>query len=371
MIKSSFDKKYLYVTIIVLLGLIIFLFFRINSMSKAYSELALEYDYYKQEAVLHMKQLEGNIASLKTNLQNLNETYSKLSQAYNVLKKEVDSTIEKIEFYEQELQESMEWFKNNSILDKSEEQSRIRDYLKRTCLKKENDKCYIKLGCFYLINLNELGFEYKKDVKTTGEEDKLQSLSEFIENEGGDCEDYSLFYKAEYNYLLEQCGETSSSNIILDAWTTSLERGDMYWLDFDSVWYINYASGVTLKQTYIYPNVVCGNFYDLNTGEISGHCAIAFTKDKIESKQDIEELDGAPIIEPQNGGYMGVINYEPSNIYLLTKHNYNNPPESYIYEVITDNDLFLFSGEHEEWLSYSIFDQELHSKKEELLNLVK
>lgn len=366
---SGLDKKYMYATIILLLGLISFLFFKINSMSNEYSELASEYDLYKQETVLHINQLETNMSSLKYSLTNLNQTYTKLSRAYNLLKKEVDSTIKKIEVYEAELQESMEWFKTNSVLDTSEEQQEVMDYLEDDCFERKGNSCYIKTGCFYLVNSKKLGLKYKWDVRTSGEIDKLQSINEFIENKGGDCEDYSLFYKAEYNSVLEDCGDVDSLNIMLEAWTPTQDSADWYWLDFSRTWYLNSVRETNLKEAYIYPNIICGSIYDLNSGEVSGHCVIAFTSIKIESRQDIQNLEGAPLIEPQDGRYMGLAGDQSSGIYLMTEDNYQNPPESYIYEIITDNDLFLFSREHGKWLSYSVFDAELNAKKLELLNI--
>ena len=366
---SGFDRRYLYIAIIILLGLVLLLFFKIDSMSKAYSELASEYDSYRQETVLRINQLETNISSLKYSLASLNETYNKLSRTYIVLKKEVDSTIQKIDVYETELQESMEWFKTNSVLDTSEEQQEVMDYLEDDCFERKEDTCYIKTGCFYLVNSNKLGLRYNLDVITSGELDKLQSISEFIENKGGDCEDYSLFYKAEYNSVLEECGNIDSLNIMLEVWIPTQDSADWYELDFSRTWYLKSAREINMEEGYVYPNIICGSIYDLNSGDVSGHCVIVFTNIKIESKQDIDKFENAPIIEPQDGRYMGLVGDTSSGIYLMTEDNYKNPPDSYIYEIITDNDLFLFSKEHGEWLSYSVFDEELHAKKLELLNI--
>ena len=331
---------------------------------------------------LNAKKLGNDISSLnnenqelKNSLQNLNENYNQLNKSYtelnkfeNILKTEINSTITKIETYETELRESMAWFKTNSILNKDiQKQSEAISLLESYCLEKTSNQCHIKTGCFYLINRINLNLDYQSDIRTTGRTDKLQSLNEFIQHGGGDCEDYALFYKAEFNSILEKCKDLSPSNILLESYYETKETNP-YFLDFYSRWYIDRAIKVDLKEGYIYPNVICGNIFDLNLGAIGGHCVVAFTKNKITSIEDINNLDRSPIIEPQDGSYMGLINDVSSGIYIIRK---DYTPESYIYEVITDQDLLLFSTKYGEWLSYSIFDNQLNSQKLELMNSMK
>jgi len=354
----------IFVILLVSLVIIVVQFLNAKKLGNDISSLNNE----NQELKNSLQNLNENYNQLNKSYTELNKSYSELNEFENILKKEINSTITKIETYGIELKESMAWFKTNSILNKdNQKQSEAISLLESYCLEKTSNQCHIKTGCFYLINRINLNLDYQSDIRTTGEKDKLQSLNEFIQNGGGDCEDYGLFYKAEFNSILEKCKVFNSSNIVLESYYET-EETSPYFIDFYNRWFIDRATKVDLKEGYIYPNVICGNIFDLNLDIIGGHCVVAFTKNKIKSIEDLNNLDKSQIIEPQDGSYMGLINDVSSDIYLITKNNIHN---SYIYEVITDEDLFLFSTKYEEWLSYSIFDNELNTQKLELINLMK
>ncbi|MBL7169757.1 MAG: hypothetical protein ISS48_01965 [Candidatus Aenigmarchaeota archaeon] len=334
----------------------------------------LNYSSYRKKTESYIENLEENVGSLhkegeelKENLEELNEEFENLNKSHIILEGEVQSTIKKIETYQNEIQESMKWFNDNSILPEDKGGNR---YLERTyrylereeCIEKVGKKCYIKSACIHFVNSIRNRFNYKEDIETSLEEDKLQSLDEFLENKGGDCEDYSLFFKAENNYLKEESIESGCSDIVIEGWVES--EGDKYYVDPKMEYFYDNAKRFLLKGEYIYPNIVCGNIYDLNLDKVSGHCVVAFTKEQI-SSEDLNELNEAPLIEPQSGEYMGLINDASSGIYLSKNYGV-----SYIYEVITDDDLYLFSDENNKWLSYSMFNQELNEKKMELIDLV-
>ncbi len=318
-------------------------------------------------------ELTENLDDLNSSYAELDESHTFLEQRFEGLKTEVNDVIIKIQDYEDELQDSMQWFNDNSNLDILDSDYAIKKYLETKCIMKSHGRCRIKTGCLFLINTEKMDLEYKYDIQTSNEVDQLQSLNEFVDNDGGDCEDFSLFYKAEFNYLLDYCSDIDESNIFLEAWVSADDIYDRYALDFNRNWFVIGAEEVDLPNNYIYPNIICG-LLPTTSGSVSGHCVIAFTEQKITSTDNLDLLDKAPIIEPQTGHYMGLINDESSYIYLLTpsyyaevKNTYGNP---YIYEVITDDDLFLFSFDEEEWMSYSSFYEELSDKEEELRSII-
>jgi cell division protein FtsB len=373
--KKIPSKLILIISVAFIISLVI-LFVVIFSINSKYSRLNTEYSSFKQSSAEQVASLESNIDTLTGKNDELTQKNDELSQEsealnkqYTLLKTDVDSTIKKIDTYETELESSMDWFKFNSNLDpNSNSQKDIFFSLEQDCLKKTSDSCFIKSACLPFINIQRLTLGYKYDTETTQQEERLQSLSDFIKNKGGDCEDWALFFKAEFNYLLSKC---SGLDIALESFYIA-ESYQQYYVDVNK----NYlfaeigATPYNLAEGYIYPNVVCGEIYDLNTNEVSGHCIIAFTKDKIKTKSDLRELDKAPLIEPQTGMFYGLINDPSSEIGLSSEEGMNLYTDSYIYMVITDEDLFLFSSENE-WLSYSIFNDELESNKNELINLKK
>ena len=327
------------------------------------------------ELNIHLSDNKQVINYLNTSYKKLNNSYTYLSNVhedldlkYDELFNETNELIDDIEVYQYEIKKSIEWFNTNSVLNSTNKEIQIKNKLDENCLQITNDSCRIKTGCFYLINKNDIGLEYKSDNETSNREDKLQSLNEFIENDGGDCEDYSLFYKAEYNYFLNKCED---KKIILETYkiikdNKSLE-GEKYWLNYQKKWYFNNALNIEITEE-IYPNVICGNMYDKNKDKISGHCLIAFTKEKIKSIADLDKLDKAIIIEPQDGSYKGKIN---EDIILVNKDNFiNEKLESWINVVITDNDYFLFCTNEFAWKTYSSFYDELEIKKNNAINVI-
>jgi len=294
--------------------------------------------------------LELQLNQTSTEMGKLTIQHEALTTSYDAIDNEIEQTIGKIEEFEEELNSSLAWFNRNSRLEGIPNEKRTQNTLSR-CWDVQNGVCKVRLGCFYLINSEKLGLEYKYDTITSKAEDKLQSLKEFMHNWGGDCEDYSLFFKAEYNYIFDKCYERGAESIELEAWIPGSRQ---YFLDFVQEWYISDAEKYTLPDEHIYPSVVCGDMYDPHKGAVSGHCVIAYSDTLVETPI---HLDGAALIEPQNGQFLGIIGtdiaIEPTD------------QVSSIWMVITDSDLFLWSEENE-WVGYESMLQDISLKREHL-----
>jgi len=353
------DKK-TYTVIIAVLLLIslvsIFLFveksFKYESLSSDFQELSSEYNVYRNES--------------SEELSHERETNEQLTKSYEDLKSEVNAIISEIDDYRATIQDSLDWFSFNSDvmnIENDYQRDQIETFLNARCYETLFQRCVINTGCINLVNYNNLNLYYKYDNETTGKEDKLVTLEEIVENHGGDCEDFSLLYKAEMNYFLDHICE--DMEITIESWI-DYDNG-MFYLDNKDNWFFEDAKSIKFQDGFIYPNVICGNIYDLNIGDVSGHCIIALTKNKISKISDIEnELDNAILIEPQDGGYMGRVNDPSSGMYILNENNINYAPESYIYMVISDNDLFMVDFDTGKWTSYSEFDDNLVQYRSEL-----
>ena len=310
----------------------------LEELDLLYRDLSLNYD----------SQLEIN-KDLKNNFENLDQEHTLVLEDYNTL-------ISEIGVFKKNIEESMEWFKENSIIDNLKNARRIKNYLK-DCVVCRNDYCNIKTACIYLINKNELLLEYQFDQVTSGAEDKLQSLQSFMDNKKGDCEDFSLLFSAEIRYLLDYVRSLDKIPIIEGIIETDTTR--KYWI-IENKWY--YSEGIEeeiLSEQYIYPYVVCGNLFDPNTEEYNGHCVIGFFDREVNNKLDLESIETIKLIEPQNGFYLG----SAINNGLFSVNN-----KDQIFSIITEDDYYLngyrlLKNNDLSWYSYGYYLEKIKEIK--------
>jgi hypothetical protein len=279
----------------------------------------------------------GNISRMRSDYEVMQSKNEELGESYSSLREDAYATLDKIEFFEDEIEESLIWFRQNSRIENITNARRIKNSILGRCQEQVNGGCTIKLGCFYLVNSEFLGIRYMPDKQTSGDIDTLQSLADIIRNYGGDCEDYSLFFKAEYNHAYESCKDEPK----IEAWLP--RPGSRYFLDLQETWYLDDAIGVTLPGGYVHPSIVC-----YLQSRSQGHCIVAFTGSPIESITSLDNLEGAPLVEPQDGRFMGFVD---EGIML-----------SDMFIVITNDDLYLKS-EYYGWVSYASMKDNLVSDK--------
>ncbi len=315
---------------------------------------------------LHNEVLEKDdqISALMAEIRELSEEQKTLSSSYDELLSDTEETIELIDKYELEIQESMDWFNENSDLTslntRGFEQNYERvDSLLKSCYTVDNNECTIRTACLYLVN-GRLSLDYKSDEITSDSVDKMQSIYDFYRNHGGDCEDYSLFYKVQFNHVRENCYSEGANKIILETWyvpESIFDSEPVYWLDNKEEWYLENVAVLDFSDV-PYPSIVCGGMYDFQIDGVGGHCVLAFTEEPISDENDIHLLSGALLIEPQDGHFMGHLDMPSSDIYLV-----EHGSEYYIDTVVTDNDLISYSSDYDGWISYSALLQELYDRK--------
>ena len=368
--KISSNTKLKGITVISLILFLIFLGLFIFTNSSL-ENLKQEYAIFVNNSTNTISSLNNTLYVLKENNFDLNKSLLDLTLKYNILsskntalevsysdlKEEVDSTIAKIDAYENEIQSSLDWFNLNSSL--GDNHKRILFNLKVSCKREVSANCQINLGCFHLVNSEFINYKYKDDLVTSKAFDKLQSIDDFIKNKGGDCEDFSLFFKAEYNSLVESCKGESRT---LFAWVR--DEGSRFWSNFNETWYLSDATRKNFDKDNIYPVVVCGSILDPQSNKVNGHCILAFASKKIISSQDISVLNNSELIEPQTGEYLGFVG-EDSGVFLISE----NPSSlSFIDTLITDNDFFIYRNN--EWNNYAKFGSELIEDKNSLEALI-
>ena len=364
-------------------------FVNMENLKKDFNALTSEFNQYKENAsseinALELKnsQLNGSYRELMRNYTDisdaysglnvsylglnssylvLNDSYQNLSARYNDLTGVYTNILAQIDYYQNKTTEFMDWLRTNSRIESvSDVRERERvDMLLSGCFNAEGDECQIKTACLDIANEKWFSLAYNHS--------KLDSLSEFLSRKQGDCKDYSLLYKAEVNNLLAKCEDSGASRVVFESYIKNKSAG-RYWLDFsegEGWFYESGYSAFRLNDGYKYPAVVCGELFDLNTNNISGHCMVAFTRNRMASgTADIKELLGAPIVEPQSGIYIGLVEDGSSGISLRPSSVYN----SYIFLVITDSDILLFDDKSNGWNSYSGFNESLTSLKIRAMN---
>lgn len=242
---------------------------------------------------------------------------------------ELSKAEDKLNEFQIIVQDSIQWFKQNINIENYGDYGLIREELSR-CVH-YMDGCRIDLGCLYSTNKKN-GFEYKLDEKTSKKADFLQDLRQIFSNKGGDCEDFSLLYRAEYNYLLSQCLRNYSRSEI-----------------------VPYTGDMEINKTYMY--IVCGTWDPKEiVAEWAGHCMVALSKAPIASTSDVySAIKASTLIEPQNGQFEGHMG-ETDTIYIFPD---GQPPNTlyYIDFVITDDDLKIFYAYSDEvkWFGYQDF----------------
>ena len=291
----------------------------------------------------------------------LNSTKKKLSDVSLNLeetKKEFSQLSEEVIGVEKTLNESIQWFKDNAELPAVGTMgNELKDLwyegflsnVKTDCINNDGQN-KLNLACVSFTMEKTLSFKYISE-----DPDRLFSLKEIINKDGGDCEDYSLFLKALINTLKK---EKTNGWTSIEAWKS--DPGYNY--QISGKWYYKDVSGVQLEYLgNANPYVIC---YPMT--ELQGHCIVALSDKKVTGVEDIGNLEGAYAFEPQNGAYMGKIG---TDFHLCTKgeRECENKGGSIIV-VIGDKDLYQFKNRR--WTSYEFYKNvtsQFHHKIEGVL----
>lgn len=307
--------------------------------------------------------LKNEIAGLKNDSHNLEENFKALKRSYQLVTKEnqalresnvklkqesaslstsikntqfeVEQTIEKLNEFDSTVKDSIRWFKENTNIENLSDYDTIKKQLDK-CVKL-SDSCDIDLKCIYTINKNN-NIRYRYDEDTVGKPDFLKDLKLILKQSGGDCEDFSLLYRAEFNYLLDKC-------------LINYSRDEIYSIAIDQ----KTEEPFKIDEDYMY--IICGNFDPKEIiGNVEGHCLNALTKGPINKSKDIyPQIAESIMVEPQIGEFYGNMN---STDYVKL-FNDGVPPDTlhYVDFVITDDDLYIFDpySDKVEWKGYHDF----------------
>lgn len=272
-----------------------------------------------EERDSQISSLQQELAQTEAELEEAETTLQEAEEEISAIKEETLDTAARIN-------QSIAWFTENAELPSTLKLDRFISKVEDSCI--EGDT--LKLGCISYLMAEELDMQYKVDP--TG--DRLYSIAEIVEREGGDCEDYSLFFKAVLN---------SFDGLKLEAWQEGTGRYELYRdLDTHTIWYYDDAHAKDMEGEDLNPYVIC-YYYDRFDNFWVGHCIIMVTEKEISSPEDIspEELADAQFFEPQTGEYSGRMGQDFST--CVDGQEGCEDTFGNIVFIITDKDLFEFS----------------------------
>ena len=299
----------------------------------------------------------------------LNSTVSRQSGKIESLVLDINSTKKSLDDFERQINESAEWFKNNSNITAVRQFREMQNQLDAFCIDVYGDTCRVKLSCPRLVNHEYSQFEYIADSSLFGKADKLQSLQEFADNRGGDCEDYSLAVKAELNFLVQKCNGRGLNKIQFEP--VVVEQGQRYTIKNDIysdppvTWYYDNTKGLQLPLDYSNYHIVCGTFAvgtSINgTTVLGGHCLLGFSKTKIANSSDIyPAISDSYFVEPQNGYAIDTTGYVKPQSGQSYPADFRSTTAS-IWAIITGDDFYIYSQQDDgtwRWRGYKdIFGQ--------------
>ena len=283
----------------------------------------------------------------------LNETGKQLAQTEEQLeaskanlesqKQQAQQIASDLSGLEGSINASMAWFRGNAEFP-SNYSWKADIYVKRVlsdCVEGNE----LNVGCMsYLMENTAFAIHYRTDVASTGKADFLQSVKQTIDSGWGDCEDYSLIFKAALN-----SAKAAQPGLQVVAWAPGGTRKFYIYpkesqvRPDESYWYVPNAQKVQLGSLdSLHPFVVC---YRLNQN--AGHCTVALSDQPVSSSQQIGDLAGARVFEPQIGEYLGTVGSE----FGICNPSYCFERAGVIQIAISDSDLYKF--ESGQWASYS------------------
>lgn len=246
---------------------------------------------------------------------------------------------------------SMQWFRDNAVLKPNV--SWNLDIIAPRVIEDCVDGQDLNLPCINHILERMATIRYRSDA-VFNQSDHLQSLAETAARGSGDCEDYSLLFKAILNTVREKQGglrivaweQGGGQNFIIYP-KASLKLGPD-----EPYWYYPDAHGVdvgALDERHAY--VIC---YTKTATE--GHCTLALSNGEVGSSSQIANLNGGAVFEPQNGVYYGQVGAEfsicdPSRMQACT-----TTPNT-IVSVITDSDLYRV--QEGQWVGYGDYAKKM------------
>ncbi|MFA6213810.1 MAG: hypothetical protein WC717_00855 [Candidatus Micrarchaeia archaeon] len=280
----------------------------------------------------------ASIASLQSRLLQTENALSASKESLAGQQQEADKLREELSGLELTLNSSIAWFRENARLPhdyswiSDPNQERVMQGFVPRLLSDCVDGGSLNLACIsHLMENTAFSIHYRSDI-VSGSIDHLQSVKETMGLGWGDCEDYSLIFKAILNSLREE-----NASLAAVAWQPA-ENSDFRVYpkytpgESETYWAYRNAKAARLGAL-SHAYVVC---YSVDAA--SGHCTVALSGEDVQESSQVPLLHGAEVFEPQNGRYLGRIGESLS----ICAGSGCRSVGGRIWLVIADSDLYMY-----------------------------
>ncbi len=333
------------------------------SLSTNYTKLLQDFNDKQAEydSLMRIAERQSNeLYQLEAQVSNLSEENAQLRFNYSIRLSQINNSINSLKSdllaFETSINESLNWLQKNNNLANTTFDLLKKD-LEQECLEINSEYCDIKAHCIYFVNTHD-SFTHKLTYLSEPEDALINITYMYDYKRGGDCEDWSLLFKAEYNYLRDLCNNKHGiPNERVRLIYSTAGAGKCY-LDKSKIWYYSNCDEVIVTGK-PYMSIAC-----YAESEKAGHCIVALTEHEILNSTIVyTELSNAEYVEPQGGS--GI---------TTTLFLYNNKNDvkylPLVFYVISDSDLYSFYYiESDEWKGYHDFYLEVQNLLDEINNI--
>ena len=332
---------------------------KLQQLSDQHNQLSGSYTRLSQQLEEEKKNVSASAVKISLLQQQLSEKEKQLAESKVNLEQQeqkVAAIYSDLSLLETSINESMSWFKSNAALPES--YGTQLETFKRRMYEDCADNNELNLACLsYLMENTAFSIHHRTDSEK-GKTDFLQSVKQTIDSGWGDCEDYSLIFKAELNTI--KAAHPGLAPIAFTGGGTGdfrvYPKESIPVSESESYWYVPNAAKVQLGTLdSLYPYVIC-----FRQNSQNGHCTVALSENRIGSSDELGKLYGAQVFEPQTGQYLGTVGTE----YSVCSSNDCLYELRAIMLVISDDDLYKFEGG--EWVGYRDYSARVAQEKEAL-----
>jgi len=329
---------------------------QLSGLQSSYASLSKKYEKSQGDLASTQSLLqasEGNLALVRSQLLQTEKELNVSRQSLAGQQQKVDALNEELSALESTINSSISWFRDNAYMP--ENHSWAADIFMDRVMSDCVDKGSLNLACIsHLMENTAFAIHYRSDI-ISGSEDHLQSVKETIGLGWGDCEDYSLIFKAILNSARK---ENSSLNVV--AWQPA-ESGEFRVYpketpgETGAFWVYSNAKAANLG-TPSHAYVIC---YSVDAA--SGHCVVALSASDVQSSSQVPSLSGAYAFEPQSGRYLGKL----GEMLSICANSGCKSTGGKIWMVIADNDLYMYGDNG--WQGYADYLSRVQDEKASIM----